>query len=186
MSAFSPIDSDIDRTPRGVPYVVDSDGWGWWGLILLLLLPLLVIGAWLKEGTEWIQLHAPAVMCMFGGICLLAGMCSYRNRTARHRLLGKLAVSLAGLSLGMIQFGYLVPYMKCHSEIESAVEWLLLTAIVVGAIIFITAIMRLLQNGLLHFLLSSVLFVGTTLVAVYHVPGREAFDAWIYAFYFGR
>lgn len=36
MSAFSPPWKDIDDTRPGAPYVVDSDGWGWFALFIII------------------------------------------------------------------------------------------------------------------------------------------------------
>ena len=44
MSAFENPWGDIDKTKEGAPYVVSDDGWGWLGLAILALVPVVFMG----------------------------------------------------------------------------------------------------------------------------------------------
>ena len=44
MSAFGNPWGDIDKTKEGAPYVVSDDGWGWLGLAILALVPVVFMG----------------------------------------------------------------------------------------------------------------------------------------------
>lgn len=56
MSAFGNPWGDIDKTKEGAPYVVSDDGWGWLGLAILALVPVVLWGLHFKV---WQILYLP-------------------------------------------------------------------------------------------------------------------------------
>lgn len=54
MSAFGNPWGDIDKTKEGAPYVVSDDGWGWLGLAILALVPVVFMGFALQGMANFI------------------------------------------------------------------------------------------------------------------------------------
>ena len=57
MSAFGNPWGDIDKTKEGAPYVVSDDGWGWLGLAILALVPVVFMGFALQGMANFISSH---------------------------------------------------------------------------------------------------------------------------------
>ena len=72
MSAFGNPWGDIDKTKEGVPYVVSDDGWGWLGLAILALVPVVFMGFALQGMANFISSHP--IWIIVGYILLTFGI----------------------------------------------------------------------------------------------------------------
>ena len=57
LSTFGSPWGDIDDTNAKTPYVVDSDGWGWFFLLVLLAIPFFLVGSAMVSISAWICTH---------------------------------------------------------------------------------------------------------------------------------
>ena len=133
MGAFSPIWKDIDDTSPGTPYIVDSDGWGWFFVFILLSIPFLAVGSALVWTRNIVCAYPVLSAAIYIVLCGLFGIVFYGRRSFRHRVFGIIGSMLTLFPLGTAVGFYIIPY-------------------------FIFSICNLVKNGLIHFVLGIVFF----------------------------
>lgn len=158
MSAFGSPWGDIDRTPSDTPYVVDSDGWGWFALFIMLALPFFIIGLLLTQATEWICAHPYISISIYLILSLVIGIILYA-RGKRWRLPGIIATMITLAPFALVEGLYMVPYIMQNSLFASVFEWLLVTLLIGGITFFVIVISSALKSGLMH-LVIAIIFAG--------------------------
>ena len=111
MSAFSPPWKDIDDTRPGTPYVVDSDGWGWFALFIVLTIPFLAIAGVVVGFSALICAHPIVSLLCYVVLTLVIGGAFYARAAIRHRICGVIATVLTMAPLGMGVALYAIPYV---------------------------------------------------------------------------
>lgn len=164
MSAFGSPWEDIDQTRPGQPYVVDSDGWGWFMLFILLAVPFAVLGAILAQLAETICAHPYITICVYLLFACILSLVLNTRGNRRHRVLGVISTMLTLLPFIQVQMLYMIPYLLQNSLFSAAFEWLIVTAAMVGLTFFILAICNVLQNRLVQLLLALLFLALTCLI----------------------
>lgn len=172
MGAFDPIFSDIDRTRPGQPYVVDSNGWGWFMLIMLAILPFFILSLLISSISEFFKTHL--TLCVVGYLLLSfgLGLILYNNKQIRHRMLGIVATVLTMAPIAIVQIAYAIPYVLAKPGFGAAFEFILVLALTAGGSIFVFSISRLLRNGAVH-LVMALIFLGISVLFTYLLVGSE-------------
>lgn len=169
MSAFGSSWKDIDETRPGTPYVVDSDGWGWFLLFILASVPLLIAGSMVKGFSLFVVRHPVIFLMCYMGISVITGACIYLKRHKKWKICGIIAVFLTMLPAGIVELLYAVPVMVIYdSLIAATIEWILVILVVMGIAAGILLCCNLLGNGIIH-LVISVLFSGIVFYILYQV-----------------
>ena len=156
MSVFGHAWGDIDRTPPETPYVVDSDGWGWFMIFLLLALPFFLIGIFLTRAAALICSHPYISMVIYLLFSFLIGGVLYIWGNKKRKVFGLIATLITLLPLATVEGLYLIPYILQSGLFTAVFEWILVTAVVGGITFFILAIANVLNNGVIHFIISLV------------------------------
>lgn len=160
MSAFKAPWSDIEETYPGQPYVVDSNGWGWFAIFMLLALPFFLIWLFLHRFANAVCEHPYVFAGIYLAISCIFGFILYWNKAKKHPFLGFLAVVLTLLPIAWVQGIYAIPYVLLKDGFFwVTIEWLLVTAAIVGATVFVMVISNTLGNGLMHLMIAMVFFV---------------------------
>lgn len=159
MSAFSPPWKDIDDTRPGTPYVVDSDGWGWFALFIIISIPFLAVAGVVVQLSTVVCAHPIASLLGYTALTLLLGVIFYSRAAIRHRICGVIATVLTMAPLGMGVALYAVPYVVLEGSFSAITDWILVAAFLFGITFFIFAICNLLKNGLTHLVIGLIFFV---------------------------
>lgn len=156
MSAFGSPWGDIDRTPPGAPYVVDSDGWGWFALFILMALPFFIIGIFMIKLTEAICAHPYISVGLYIAFAIIVGIVFYHKKNKRWRALGVIATIITFFPFAMVEGFYMIPYIMQNSLFVAVFEWIFVSAVVGGITIFIMMISRQFDSGMVHFALALI------------------------------
>lgn len=159
MSAFRPPWKDIDDTRPGTPYVVDSDGWGWFALFIVISIPFLAIAGVVVRFSALICAHPIASLLCYVALTLVLGGAFYARPTIRHRICGVMATALTMAPLGMGVALYAVPYVTLEGSFSAIIDWVLVAAFLFGITFFIFAICNLLKNGRTHLVIAIIFLV---------------------------
>ena len=164
--AFDPMWKDIDETRPGTPYVVDSTGWGWFGLFILLTVPVLMVYGIVACVTGWVVSQPVVAAGIYLGIGLVAGLLIYCLGQARFRVVGVFATVLTVLPLGLAMALYAIPYLMIQEGFSALVDWVLILIILGIISLMILFWAGSLENGLIHFLLA-LAFLGLVSMILY-------------------
>lgn len=159
MSAFSPPWKDIDDTRPGAPYVVDSDGWGWFALFIIISIPFLAVAGVVVQLSALVCAHPIASLLGYTALTLLIGIIFYARAAIRHRICGVIATVLTMAPLGMGVALYAVPYVMLAGTFSAVFDWILVTGMLFGIIFFIFAVCNLLKNGFIHLIIGLIFCV---------------------------
>lgn len=163
MSAFGSPWGDIDQTPPGTPYIVDSDGWGWFLLLILFAVPILLVASILSEAGGLLFRHPYLCGGIYIALSAWISFLKYRDKPKVHRVPGMFAAFLTMLPLGIAEGLYALPYLVLNSLISGLFEWLIVTAFVLAITVFL---MSVIKNGFLHLFLALLFFMLTTLLVL--------------------
>lgn len=169
MSAFSNPWGDIDQTRKGAPYVVSADGWGWFALGVVALVPVMIMGLMLRGTAEFISSHP--ILIIIGYIILTAGFGAvvYKKKTGGWTPIGMLATTITFLPILLTEMLIEVPeILKVGNSIGEMlgllIQWVFVTLLVVGVGIFIHAINMLSPSPVRHMIFGLVYCVVTGLI----------------------
>lgn len=160
MGAFDPLFSDIDNTKEGHAYVVDSNGWGWFALFILIALPFFILSLLLKKYANAVCKFPAVATLIYCLVALVVSFIFYSDKRKRFRLIGIIATMLSMVPMAAVQVIYAIPYILTHDGIFSIMfEWLLVTVLTLGITVFVISIGNLCRNGLIHLGLSIVFLI---------------------------
>lgn len=154
MSVFNHIDSDIDRTRPGQPYVVDSDGWGWFMLIFLMILPFLLLSVLVSSFAKFFVEYLPICLITYSVASLFLGILLYCSPKVKYRTLGIISTILTMIPLVSSLTVYAIPYVLLAPGTDSTFDFILLFALLGGVTFLIFSLCRLFKNGILHFVMA--------------------------------
>lgn len=166
VGAFDPIFSDIDRTRPGQPYVVDSNGWGWFMLLLLAAIPFIILSALLSSISEFMKEHLLLCVIVYLLFSFGAGLFLYKNKQIKHRKIGVIATVFTLSPIAFVQIAYTIPFMLSEPGFDATFDFILMLALTVGGSIFAFSISRLLRNGVVH-LIMAIVFIGISAYITY-------------------
>lgn len=137
MSAFGNPWGDIDKTKEGAPYVVSDDGWGWLGLAILALVPVVFMGFALQGMANFISSHPIWIIVGYILLTLGIGAISYKRKTGLWNVLGMVATSISFLPILLTEMLVEIPSIVRAGDsvggmIELLIEWIFITLMVVG------------------------------------------------------
>ena len=164
MSVFGPPWEDIDDTKAGTAYVVNSDGWGWFAIFIIVAIPFLAVGTVIYQISSWISNHPILSGIIYLMITFLSGIIFYSRPTMRHRICGIIATIITMLPLGIGVGLYAIPYVMLDGSFSSAFDWVLITLFAYGIIFFIFSICNILRNGIIHMIIGVVFLVFASLL----------------------
>ncbi len=173
MSAFSPIWKDIDDTKQGTPYVVDSDGWGWFALFIFISIPFLMIGGAVLQTSYWICQHLILSIIVYLAVSFIIGVIFYFRNSVKHRICGIIASVISMVPLGLGVFLYAIPYVMLDDSFSSIFDWILVAALLFGVMYFIFSICNLLKNGLTH-LIIAIVFLAISCFFIFGLISSES------------
>lgn len=177
--AFDPMWKDIDETRPGTPYVVDGTGWGFFGVLVLLSVPALILLSIVTGITGWIAAHPVLSGGIYLGIGLAVGVLLYCLEPVKFRVLGIAATILTFLPLGLTMALYAIPYMMIEGGFSSLIDWLLILVILGIVCLMILSWAVSLENGLLHFFIALVPFVlASLLLWFWWTEGSHGWITW--------
>ena len=159
MSAFSPPWKDIDDTRPGTPYVVDSDGWGWFALFIVISIPFLAVAGVVVQLSAVVCAHPFASLLCYVTLTLVIGGVFYARPTIRHRICDVIATVLTMAPLGMGVALYAVPFVMLEGSFSAIIDWVLVAALLFGMTFFIFVICNLLKNGRTHLVIAIIFLV---------------------------
>lgn len=169
MSVFGTPWGDIDQTRKGTPYVVSADGWGWFLLGVVALVPVMIMGLMLRGTAEFISSHP--ILIIIGYIILTAGFGAvvYKKKTGVWTPIGMLATTITFLPVLLAEMIIEVPEIlkignSIGAMIEPVIQWVFVTLFVVGVGIFIHAINMLSPSPVRHLIFGFVYCVITGLI----------------------
>ncbi|MCC2168565.1 hypothetical protein [Gallintestinimicrobium propionicum] len=169
MSAFGNPWGDIDKTKEGAPYVVSDDGWGWLGLAILALVPVVFMGFALQGMANFISSHP--IWIIVGYILLTLGIdaISYKRKTGLWNVLGMVATSISFLPILLTEMLVEIPSIVRAGDsvggmIELLIEWIFITLMVVGIAVFVHAVNMLTISPVRHLIMGLVYCVVTGLI----------------------
>lgn len=181
MSAFGSPWGEIDETRPGVPVVVDSNGWGWFGLLFLLALPLMVIGGVSRQVCAWIEEHLVIFVILYVASFIVLGLVLYARPNARHRIFGVVATVLTAVPLGLVLVLYFVPYALSRDSVFEVATSCLSTVGLLGAVMFlILSVGALLRNGARHFAIAfafSAIGIAISFVSMFYGSALVSFES---------
>lgn len=166
MSAFGSPWGDLDRTPANTPYVVDSDGWGWFALFLIFALPFFCLGILITQLAETVCAHPHMTVFIYLIISSVFSFIFNIRMQQRFKILGIFATILAMIPFMLVQVLYLIPYIVQNSLFASVFEWIIVTAVIGGISFFILAISNVIRNGMIQ-LTISMIFLAVTIVILH-------------------
>lgn len=158
MSAFGSPWGDIDRTKPEEPYVVSSDGWGWFAIFIVIAIPFFIIGALLTNLAAVIAAHPYISISVYAVLSALAGIILYLRGCKKYRIAGVIASFITLAPFALTEGLYMIPYIVQNSLFASVFEWILVTAAVGGITFFIFAVSDKIENGVIHLIISVVFF----------------------------
>lgn len=161
MGAFDPIWSDVDRTSADTPYVVSADGWGWFAIFIILAIPFFIIGLIVTRFSQFLYQHPYLSICGYITISFILGNILYRRGRRKFKSIGVVATLITMLPFAMVEGLYLVPYIQQNSLFSAAFEWLIVTVFICVITFFVMVISNMLDNGLIHFVISVLFCCGT-------------------------
>lgn len=173
MSAFSPIWKDIDNTKPGTPYVVDSDGWGWFLIFIIIAVPFLIICGAVFQISSWICEHPILSLTAYLLVSLVIGIFFYSRFMAKHRVCGIIATVISMMPLGAGVGLYAIPYVMLDNSFSSIFDWILVAALLFGVMYFIFSICNLLKNGLTH-LIIAIVFLAISCFFIFGLISSES------------
>ena len=146
-------------------YVSENDGFGWFGLFILLATPFFIIGVWLKEYATFVSKYMLPATLAFLGFGLVVGFLLYKKHRKAKRGLGIVAVIISLLPIWIGQVTYAIPYILAQDDyFLVSFEWLIITFFTVGISFFVIQISMLLKNGLTHLMIAGIYLVAAILV----------------------
>lgn len=166
MRAFRSPFSDIDDMLPGQVYVVDSTGWGWLMLGVLFVLPFVIVAFIIKDYAAFVQSHPILFLVIALIISMLAAFVAVNRGKMSHKGIGFVGGILLFFSIFYVQIIYAVPYVRSEDKMFSAMfNLIIVTAIVIGAAIFICAMVSLWHNGIGYLVTGIVFLVIVALLA---------------------
>lgn len=169
MSAFGNPWGDIDKTKEGAPYVVSDDGWGWLGLAILALVPVVFMGFALQGMANFISSHPIWIIVGYILLTLGIGAISYKRKTGLWNVLGMVATSISFLPILLTEMLVEIPSIVRAGDlvggmIELLIEWIFITLMVVGIAVFVHAVNMLTISPVRHLIMGLVYCVVTGLI----------------------
>ena len=169
MSAFENPWGDIDKTKEGAPYVVSDDGWGWLGLAILALVPVVFMGFALQGMANFISSHPIWIIVGYILLTLGIGAISYKRKTGLWNVLGMVATSISFLPILLTEMLVEIPSIVRAGDsvggmIELLIEWIFITLMVVGIAVFVHAVNMLTISPVRHLIMGLVYCVVTGLI----------------------
>ena len=166
MSAFGNPWGDIDKTKEGAPYVVSDDGWGWLGLAILALVPVVFMGFALQGMANFISSHPIWIIVGYILLTLGIGAISYKRKTGLWNVLGMVATSISFLPILLTEMLVEIPSIVRAGDsvggmIELLIEWIFITLMVVGIAVFVHAVNMLTISPVRHLIMGLVYCVVT-------------------------
>ena len=178
MGAFSPFDNDIDNTRPNQPYVVDSDGWGWFMLFVAATGPFILASMMLERYVAFVIEHPKLFCIMFLSLSLLLGVIISHSSLC-NRFLSVISVFLTMMPWAIVQIIYAIPYVQAQDGIFTlVVEWFLVTALVTVLTIILLSLIRVIQNGVARLTIGST-FLLVTLYIVTPPNGMTLENVWL-------
>lgn len=158
MSAFGNPWGDIDKTKEGAPYVVSDDGWGWLGLAILALVPVVFMGFALQGMANFISSHPIWIIVGYILLTLGIGAISYKRKTGLWNVLGMVATSISFLPILLTEMLVEIPSIVRAGDsvggmIELLIEWIFITLMVVGIAVFVHAVNMLTISPVRHLIM---------------------------------
>lgn len=160
---------DIDKTKEGAPYVVSDDGWGWLGLAILALVPVVFMGFALQGMANFISSHPIWIIVGYILLTLGIGAISYKRKTGLWNVLGMVATSISFLPILLTEMLVEIPSIVRAGDsvggmIELLIEWIFITLMVVGIAVFVHAVNMLTISPVRHLIMGLVYCVVTGLI----------------------
>ncbi|MGN1249918.1 MAG: hypothetical protein ACI4XW_07535, partial [Candidatus Spyradocola sp.] len=169
MPAFGDPWGDIDRTRPGQIYLVESDGWGWFMIFILLALPFFILGLFLTQLSAAICEHPYITICVYSIFAIVFSIAFNIFTHQRFKVVGTIATILTLTPIFLVQILYMIPYISQNSLFGAVFEWLVVTAMMVGLTFFILAMMNLLKNGWIHLGVAAVFLALTVFILYKHL-----------------
>lgn len=173
MGAFDPLWHDIDQTPPGKPYVVDSSGWGWCLLFVLASLPFLLLGALISSAATLFARYLWLILPVHLAFSALLGLWLY-PRGSRRRALGVAASVVDLMPLPVALALYMVPFALLSPGFSSAFDFVLLLGLGLGGEFFLCKLAQVMRSAAVHLVLSLVLLALTGLLCWAGIGGESA------------
>lgn len=123
MSAFGNPWGDIDKTKEGAPYVVSDDGWGWLGLAILALVPVVFMGFALQGMANFISSHPIWIIVGYILLTLGIGAISYKRKTGLWNVLGMVATSISFLPILLTEMLVEIPSIVRAEKIYIGISY---------------------------------------------------------------
>lgn len=180
MSVFGNPWGDIDRTPKDAPYIVDENGWGWFALMIIAVIPFFMIGFALRNVAAFVADH-PLLYVL---ICLLingvTGAVVYRRKGFSWNIIGITATVLTFAPVVVMEALVEVPMImktgdSIGENIELFIEWFFITLFFVGIGILIQAANMLRPVPIRH-LIISIIFCFITFLILMKVMTPERIE----------
>lgn len=173
MSAFGSPWGDIDRTRAKTPYVVDSDGWGWFALFILFALPFFIIGLLLTQLTEMVCAHPYMTMFIYIIFSVAFSLVYNIRMHQRFKIFGIFATLFALVPFILVQVLYLIPYITQNSLFKATFEWIIVTAVIGGITFFVLAISNVIRNGVIQLIVAAIFLVATVVILNGYISSSE-------------
>ncbi len=177
-------------------WLADSEGFGWFALIIILILPLFIAGIFISSLAVWITEHLFAA----GGIFLFINICVSFLFSMKYKNMRMLIMDLAAniilfqtIFLTAILYG--IPYIINGESWWDVFELIIVEVFNVGVLILIKAIGKLHSNagislatalfaGIVYIFLMNHVLKGTMtskeLMQLYHINKK-----WVFSVCFG-
>lgn len=154
MGMFDPMWSDVDRTRQGEPYVVSSDGWGWFAILIMLAMPFFLMGIILLNFAETVCAHPYISAGLYFLFALIFSFIFYGRGNKKCKGLGVVASVITLLPFAMVEGLYMIPYILQNSLFSAVFEWIIVTVFIGAITFFLLAISNILGNGLIHLIIA--------------------------------
>ena len=177
MPAFSRFDRDIDDTKIGAPYVVDSDGWGWFFLSLIVAIPFLLTGVMIVAVSRWIAQNYILCAIAYVIVSISIGAMMYLKSNVKHRVLGILASAGTMFPFGIVAATYAIPMIVIEGTFSAVFDWVLVASLMFIVTFFVIKICGLLKNGLLHLIVATI-FILLGIVFAIALINSESILTW--------
>ena len=120
---------DIDKTKEGAPYVVSDDGWGWLGLAILALVPVVFMGFALQGMANFISSHPIWIIVGYILLTLGIGAISYKRKTGLWNVLGMVATSISFLPILLTEMLVEIPsIVRAGDSVGGMIELLMIVS----------------------------------------------------------
>ncbi len=166
---------------KGEPYVVNEDGWGWFGLGIIALVPVFYMGLALRGTADFISSHPVLIIIGFILFTLGVGAVTYRKKTGLWNPVGMIATTVSFMPVLLTEMLVEVPSIiragySIGSMIEPLIEWVFITLIVTGIGVFIHAVNMLSISPMRHLVVGIVYCVITVLILVKVITAEDIIE----------